>query len=183
MSQAMEHVILEREFDPALSPDDFLAMAMDSADCLDTYRVSWCESFLAQEGNRLLCRFQSPDIESVRMVVRDTQARAKVAWSGTIHDTGRGAEANVVVARRFDAPVTVEELQAREDASAWCLEQHQVTFLRTFFSADRKRMICLYQAPDAESVRLAQRQAGMPVETVWPCRHYNREKLQASLAG
>jgi len=28
-------------------------------------------------------------------------------------------------------------------------------------------MICLYHAPDAESVRLAQRQAGMPLERVW----------------
>jgi hypothetical protein len=178
----MEHVILEREFDPPLSPDDFLAMAMDAAGCLDTYRVTWCESLLALKGNRLLCRFQAPDIESVRMVVRDTQASAKVAWSGTVHDTGRAGKASVVVARRFDGPITLEELQAREDAHAWCLEQHQVTFLRTFFSADRKRMICLYQAPDAESVRLAQRQAGMPVENVWPCQPYDRAGLQAGLA-
>lgn len=173
----MEHVIMEREFNPALSPDDFMAMAMDAADCLSLYRVTWCESFLARDGNRLLCRFQARDIESVRMVVRDSQATSKVAWSGTVHDTGRAGEANVVVARRFDEPVTVEELQAREDAAAWCLEQHQVTFLRTFFSADKKRMICLYRAPDAESVRLAQRQASMPVEKVWPCLPFNQENF------
>jgi hypothetical protein len=29
-------------------------------------------------------------------------------------------------------------------------------------------MLCLYHAPDAESVRLAQRQANMPMETVRP---------------
>jgi len=28
-------------------------------------------------------------------------------------------------------------------------------------------MICMYHAPDAESVRLAQRQAGMPIDDVW----------------
>jgi hypothetical protein len=28
---------------------------------------------------------------------------------------------------------------------------------RSFFAADRKRMLCLYHAPDAESVRLVQR--------------------------
>ena len=53
------------------------------------------------------------------------------------------------------------------------MELHRVTFLRTFFSLDCRRMLCLYQAPDAESVRLAQRQAGMPLERVWACRHYN----------
>jgi hypothetical protein len=42
-----------------------------------------------------------------------------------------------------------------------------VKFARTFFSADRRRMVCLYQAPDAESVRLAQREAAMPLDAVW----------------
>jgi hypothetical protein len=28
-------------------------------------------------------------------------------------------------------------------------------------------MICLYHAPDAESVRIAQRAANMPVERIW----------------
>jgi hypothetical protein len=42
--------------------------------------------------------------------------------------------------------------------------------VRTLFSTDRKRMICLYHAPDAESVRLAQRAAGMPFGEVWPFR-------------
>ena len=59
--------------------------------------------------------------------------------------------------------------QAIEDAGAWCLETHRVKFARTFFSLDRTRMICLYQAPDAEAVRMAQRQAGMPMERVWAC--------------
>ena len=32
--------------------------------------------------------------------------------------------------------------------------------------------MCLYSAPDAESVREAQREARMPVEGVWACQHY-----------
>ena len=74
--------------------------------------------------------------------------------------------------RSFDNPVTVEAMQAIEDAGAWCMDLHHVTFLRTFFSSDCKRMICLYQAPDAESVRLAQHQAKMPLERVWACRGF-----------
>jgi hypothetical protein len=175
----MVHVVLEREFIPPLTPDGFFAIARDSIDCMPLYRVAWRESLLARDGNRLLCRFEAPDTESVRMIARDIQAKANIAWSGSVHDTGRDGNANVVVARRFDEPVTVEELQAREDAGDWCLAQYRVTFLRTFFSADKKRMICLYQAPDAESVRLAQQQAGMPVENVWSCLRYN----EASFAG
>ena len=78
-----------------------------------------------------------------------------------------GDHANVIVERTFDEPVALEEVQAIEDAGAWCLETHNVEFVRTFFSTDRKRMVCAYRAPDAESVRLAQREAKMPFTDVW----------------
>lgn len=73
----------------------------------------------------------------------------------------------VLVEREFDEPVDFGGIQALEDRGAWCLQLHQVTFVRTWFARDRRRMICLYEAPDAESVRLAQRKAGMPVTCVW----------------
>ena len=168
----MNHIILERRFDPTLLPEDFRQMALEASGCMPLYQVKWHESLLALDGSRLLCRFEAPDAESVRQISRDPRTRSKIAWTGTLHDTGREGSANVVVARSFDEPTTVEALQAIEDASAWCLEQRQVTFLRTFFSADCRRMMCLYSAPDAESVREAQREARMPVEGVWACQHY-----------
>jgi hypothetical protein len=76
----------------------------------------------------------------------------------------------VVVERSFREPVAFEDLQALEDRGAWCLEAHGVSFLRTYFSRDRRRMVCLYEAPDAESVRLAQERAGMPFERAWAAR-------------
>jgi len=42
-----------------------------------------------------------------------------------------------------------------------------VTFIRSYFSKDRKRMICEYEAPDAEAVRRLQRTASMPFERIW----------------
>ena len=169
----MVHVLMERQFDPVLREEGFSQMAVESADCLPLYRVKWHESLLAKDGRRLVCRFEAPDIESVRMSVTEQNAVGKVVWSGAVHDTGRDGKANVMVERRFDDPVTVESLQAIEDAAAWCLQQYKVTFLRTFFSADQRRMLCLYEGPDAESVRLAQNEAKMPVERVWSCRGYD----------
>jgi hypothetical protein len=168
----MVHVILERQFDPALALEVFHEMSLESTGCMPLYRVDWQESLLAEDGNRLVCRFEAPDIESVRMTAKDKLAVGRTSWSGTVHDTGREGVANVIVERRFEDPVTVESLQAIEDAAAWCLQQYKVTFLRTFFSADKRRMLCLYKAPDAESVRLAQREAKMPVERVWACRAF-----------
>jgi hypothetical protein len=45
--------------------------------------------------------------------------------------------------------------------------------VRTYLSADRQRMISLYQAPDAESVRLALQAASIPVERVWTFRLFS----------
>lgn len=74
----------------------------------------------------------------------------------------------VVVERSFDQAVAFEDIQAIEDRGAWCLEAHGVRFLTTYFSRDRRRMICLYDAPDAEAVRLAQTKAGVPFADAWP---------------
>ena len=173
----MTPVILEREFRSDLAPAGFMQIVNDSVDCLPLYRVTWHESLLAEDGSRLVCRFDAPDTEAVRIVGRRPDVASAVAWAGTVHDTGREGPANVVVERSFPEPVTVEALQAIEDAGAWCMELHRVTFLRTLFSLDCRRMLCLYRAPDAESVRLAQHQAGMPLERVWACRHYTMDTL------
>jgi hypothetical protein len=75
--------------------------------------------------------------------------------------------AKIVVERLFKKPVEFEAIQKMEDESQWCLDLYNVKFLKTYFAADRKRMICVYEAPDAEAVRSANRQAGVPFEAVW----------------
>ena len=173
----METVVMERTYNPPIKNEDFYEMAAGLADCLLLYRAEWQESFLSEDGSSLTCCFHAPDSESVRMIARDDASQYKRVWAGSEHDTARPGTANVMVERRFEEPVTVESLQAIEDAGAWCLEMHKVTFLRTYFSADKKNMLCLYQAPDAESVRLAQQQAGMPVERIWACNHFTPDNI------
>jgi hypothetical protein len=169
----MVDIFLERRFDSPVTAEEFLSDAAQAAGCFDLYRVDWQLSMLGADGQNCVCWFSGTDAESVRLAMRTNGVDASAAWSGTIHDApGRSddeiAGANVIVTRRFDTPVTLDEIQAIEDGGAHCLEMRRVTFMRTFFSLDRRRMLCLYDAPDAESVREAQREAGMPVDAVWP---------------
>jgi hypothetical protein len=171
----MTDVFLQRSFDPPLSEDGFRDMSRDAESCFGLYRVEWQESFLSADGRRLICRLTAPDVESARGAFRKSGSPEVAPWAGTVHDAPSAAapsveEANVLVERSFEEPVTMEEIQAIEDAGAWCLDAHDVRFVRTFFSRDRKRMICLYRAPDAEAVRVAQRKAEMPVDDVWGFR-------------
>jgi len=97
-------------------------------------------------------------------------------WACTTCDLPRGerpAQAasesltDVVAEFRFDAPTSAAELAAIELSCAWCFETHRVQLVRLFLARDRKRAVLVFRAPDAESVRLACRHAGMPFE--WAC--------------
>jgi hypothetical protein len=171
------NVVMERGFDPPINEGLFREMAAGLDDCVGIYRVHWQESLLAVDGSSLTCCFVAPDAESVRMLSRGDASSRKMVWAGSVHTAAESGRANVVVERRFEEPVTLESVQAMAEAADWCMRQHRVTVLRTYFSADRRHMICLYQAPDAESVRLAQQQANMPVHRVWACHNFMMDDL------
>lgn len=174
----MTEVFVERHWDEPRTEADLQNMLANTAGCLETHRCQWRGSLLSADARDLFCHFTGPDAESVRLAMRDGGTVIGRVWSGTVHDapgfTGKELDsANVLVARRFEEPADLDSLQALEDAGSGCLDLHRVRFVRTLFSRDRKRMICLYAAPDAESVRLAQREAKMPVERVWSFRRFN----------
>ena len=180
----MSVVILERRFDPPLTLAELAAMKDQAGWCLEQHRVEHRTSLLARDGRLSLCAFEAPDAEAVRSVVRQVGGPVGRAWAATVYASPDhppraplvGPEGTlVVVDRSFPEPVSFVALQEREDRGAWCLAQHRVRFLRTFLATDSKRMICVYRAPDAESVRLAQREAGMPFEAVWPVEAFESE--------
>ncbi|MGD8808571.1 MAG: DUF4242 domain-containing protein [Gammaproteobacteria bacterium] len=163
----MTMLVLERSFEPPLSPQSVIDIARRSAWCFEQYRVEWLGSLLAIDGRSMVCRFEAPDAESTRQALITIEADIGRLWEGTTHAVEDPEEPNVIVERSFEAPVALADVQALEDASQWCLDARNVRFVKTFFSTDRKRMLCLYRAPDAESVRAAQHQAQMPLDRVW----------------
>jgi hypothetical protein len=173
----MTEIFVERHWQTPLSATDMQALLETAGGCLAAHRCDWRGSLLSADGHELLCRFSAPDAESVRMALHEAGSPRGSVWAGTVHDAprltaGDLAQANVLVTRRFADPAVFADIQALEEAAAGCLDAHRVQFARTYFSADRRRMICLYRAPDAESVRHAQREAGMPVERVWAFRWF-----------
>ena len=168
----MTDMFLERNFDQALSPADILQLVGEAGDCFGIHRVVWRESLLSSDCHRMFCWFSAADMESARIAMRQIGTDTNVFWRGSVH-TAPGvveediASANVLVERSFEKAVALQDIQDLEDAGIGCLETRNVRFIRTYFSADQTRMICLYAAPDAESVRQAQREAGVPFVDAW----------------
>lgn len=75
--------------------------------------------------------------------------------------------ASIIVERTFATAPSDEELTAAGIRERPCLAMYGVAWRRSLFSADRLRMICQYEAPDAESVRKVQREAGNSFDRVW----------------
>ncbi len=48
-----------------------------------------------------------------------------------------------------------------------CLEVYQVRWKRSLLSTDRRRMVCEYEAADAEAVRKVQRAAQAMFDSIW----------------
>lgn len=174
----MAFVVAERTFPEPQTADRLWESIREGAGCNALYGITHLGSLLGGQGRRVVCFYRAPDAEVVRGVSRQQQLPYDRVWSATLH--GQGAEpltswgsasneagrATVMVSRAFAAPMVFDDLQAQEDAQRWCLQQHRVQFIQSLFSLDRKRMLCLYAAPDAEAVRHAQRGAGLPFEEI-----------------
>jgi hypothetical protein len=163
------NLILERDFDDVVTAEDVVSGARESARCFDLHRVQWHGSFLRRDGHAMVCWFSAADLESARLALRDPDTDLSRLWSGNVHESGATAAPNVVVERAFEKPVRFEDIIALARGKPWCFETHRVTPVRSFLSLDGRRMLCLYAAPDAEAVRLAQREAAMPAERIWAC--------------
>lgn len=75
--------------------------------------------------------------------------------------------ARTLVERTFDPPLDEETRQRLATRLAPCLERSDIRWVRSFLARDRRRMICHFEAPDAGSVRMAFRSAGLPFVRVW----------------
>jgi uncharacterized protein with GYD domain len=49
----------------------------------------------------------------------------------------------------------------------WCLNLHGVRHVRSYVSPDGRRMVCIFEAPDAEAVRRMSVQLGYSYDQIW----------------
>jgi hypothetical protein len=80
----------------------------------------------------------------------------------------------VVIEQAFDPPLTDEDHGRIGKRIDQCAEMRSARWMRSYLSADRKRMFCEFEAPDAESVREAYRSAGVAFVRAWTAELYKR---------
>lgn len=73
----------------------------------------------------------------------------------------------IVMEQTFPTPMSDDELSAFSKRIDACLDLRRGAWARSYLATDRKRLVCEFEAPDAESVRDALRSAGLPYDRVW----------------
>lgn len=84
----------------------------------------------------------------------------------------------IVVETTAEQPLTDELLQDDHERVVPCLEARNVTWRYSLLSTDRRRMICTFDAPDAESVRESYRRAGLQPRPTWASGLIQQETAQ-----
>jgi hypothetical protein len=182
-------VVVERCFAEPVNFEAYAAGAREAAWCFDLYRVDWIGSYIGIEpATRMICIFEAPDAEAVRQVGRRLEVPHERLWTATEY-AAHGTVASRVTAhgcpvllaeRSAGEPVDLEDHRALEDAANACLGIHRIRIARSYVALDRRRMISIYEAPDTESVRLAQRRADLPFEYVWSANFLSSQEASAA---
>jgi Protein of unknown function (DUF4242) len=73
----------------------------------------------------------------------------------------------VIVENTFEVPLTDEDLRGMNERGNPCLHAYGVTWRVSYLSVDRRRMVCHFEAADAEAVRTALRSAAIRFDRVW----------------
>lgn len=84
---------------------------------------------------------------------------------------------HVIVESLFDQMFTEEDHEMRGAQLHPCLAQNGVRWIHSFVSKDRRRMICHFEAADAESVRMAHRTANVRFSRVWPAEMVTQDDV------
>lgn len=74
---------------------------------------------------------------------------------------------HIIVEQSFDPPLTPDDFSRLAARIEPCLEQYGVDWIRSYMAADRSRLVCHFQAADAETVRAAYRSADARFDRAW----------------
>ena len=168
----MELVVVERKFEQPVQFKDIQALARAGSWCRNAHRVRFLKTIFSRDRRRMLCFYEAPDAEAVRLAEEEARVPFEQAWTCShLRNDGPGERAGaaeyVVVERLFPSPVTPDFVAHALREKGWCLDLHRAEYVESYLAADGLRMVCLFRAPDAESVRLANEQAAVPYTNVW----------------
>lgn len=177
----MSVVIVERIWERKHTGEELLAIYRNASWCFRAHGVRSRAHILATDGLRGCCVLEAPDTEAVRTARRNLGvADPERLWAATVHgpvrtvrdlsrrtaDTGPDAVL-VLVERSFGDPIPHDDARGIDEWGLGGLGRDRIELLMRFLARDRRRMVCLFEAPDVDSVGRANTAMGLPFDRAW----------------
>lgn len=158
-------VVVERSFSPEVD-------AAPPSERVDSCRVRQAvreiATFVSLDRREVVSLYEAPDADAVRELHHTAGVVYQRLWPALSFVADESPSATpIIVERELPPEMTMEEIDRRMAAGEGCLRSNRVRLLRSQIGFDQGRMLCVFEAPDAESVRHANRQLGLPVSRVW----------------
>ena len=172
-----ERIVVERSFDARTAIDEVQNAERRVAALFEERGVRTVESFLSFDGRSMMSIYDAAAVESVRQTQSAASLPFTRAWSARVErhgETSHSPAGGSVVVLERDPPAGMTEDAMREAmaASGPCFETNGVAALSTYFAADLSRIVCVFSAVDAEAVRRANRERGLPFTRAWAATHH-----------
>jgi hypothetical protein len=167
----MTLIVVERAFDAARSFEEVQDKERGAAWCFEKQRVRRVRALFARDGLRMIGMYEAPDMEAMRTTQRTAGLPIERAWAATpiVDAVAEPATGHVlaIVQRTVPSAITLEQIRHLTTDPTGCGRRLGVAHVGAFVSLDLSRMICVFHAPDLESVRVGNRQMGLPADAVW----------------
>jgi hypothetical protein len=179
---------IERAFATPLTTADERALSRRFESCARAYPVRWHECLVDGERTWILCHLEAENLPAARAaalcfgVKRDATWLSAVSWAAATRvgaatpgtygpnvpttAVTNGALVDVMAEWRFEAPTDAVRFAREQNVCDWCLDALRVQLGSVAMSADRRRVVAFFRAPDAEAVRSAYRYATVPFDRV-----------------
>jgi hypothetical protein len=165
-----------------------LSHRLDS--CARAHRVRWRECLVDGERQRIVCRVEAQDLPAARAAALCSGVEPDATWLSTVpHSATKtpGGDGNpvtsfgshaalvdVMAECQRDVPIDIVRLVRDGNVCDWCLDTQRVNPGPVVASADGRRVVAFFRAPDAEAVRNAYRHAAVPFDRVVAVRRLDR---------
>ena len=165
----MSDVFYLRPIDPPIALADVQIMAQHAGGCFNLHRVDWRQSFLADDGARMLCWYRAPDAESARLALRQLGSDMNAVWAGEAF--GDGSPIPETSKARVVAEIVVGEPLARDEPARRipALREQGIEPIGGFLSARGTLLVLLFAAADVRAVERALAAIGLPPQSAWGC--------------
>ena len=128
--------------------------------------------YLALDRRFAVAIYEAADARTVRLAHEQAGLFCDAVWEGELVVGGPAPVAppgrvTVIAQRELPRSFTAEEVQGTYARGEHCLGTHRVEPLGSYLSGDGRRLLCVFAALDAESVRASNRALGVPLLRVF----------------